>query len=175
LSVSAPVAIPIPDNCENSTPCYTSFVVFNTGQGGVKVSVSSAVAPTQVEYTNSQNLATGVCAVASANLSAWGCLSGETGQFTTVVNSTMHYTVMYPDGAVVQGNYVVRGAWTVGVITVTEQRSGSAAAAPSLLVGSSPEITLGAPGPSVERLGGNSGPVVLAGILQLQARLQNQT
>jgi hypothetical protein len=173
LAVVVPIAIPTPDNCENATPCYTSFVVFSTGQGGVKVSVSSAEVPTQVGYTNPQNLTTGVCAVASTNLTAWGCLSGEVGQFTTVVNSTIHYTVTFPDGAVVQGNYVVHGAWTLSVISVTEQHSGSASAAPAILVTSSPQVSLGASGPSVERIGGNLGLSVLVSVLLLQSRLES--
>ena len=66
-------------------------------------------------------MTTGICALASANLTARDCLIGETGQLTVVADAIIHYTVTFPDGVVEHGSYIVQGAWTVRVITVTEE------------------------------------------------------
>jgi hypothetical protein len=59
--------------------------------------------------------------LASANLTVRDCLIGETGQLTVVADAIIHYTVTFPNGVVEHGSYIVQGAWTVRVITVTEE------------------------------------------------------
>jgi hypothetical protein len=126
-TVSTPPTYPLSasqalSSCEipGPIPCVTSFLVFSTGQTGSTVTLSTAAGPALVSKTNGAPVAGGICAL-PVNLTVFGCLAGETGQFVVFSGVNYAYTVTYSDGTSVSGTVAAVAPWTVHVITVDKR------------------------------------------------------
>jgi hypothetical protein len=112
-----PTAHATPTSCQGGSQCSTAFVVFSVGQGGAIVVLSAAGQTNLVGTANTVASTTGICAITTTP-SQFGCLVGETGQFTLVSGATYYYTVTFSDGAQILGSISGMTPWTVQVVSL---------------------------------------------------------